>query len=104
MEKHEIMIIANDSQESWLTVNEICEICHISTDVVEELIAFEIIHPKRTTQDELVFDMHDLQRVKSALRLQHDLEINLAGIAVVLDLLDELHELRERTEFLQRHF
>lgn len=104
MAKHEIMIIANYSQESLLTVNEICEICHISMDTVEELIAFEIIHPKQTSQNELVFDMHDLQRVKSALRLQHDLEINLAGVAVVLDLLDELHELRERAEFLQRHF
>ena len=104
MKKHEIMIVANYSQESLLTFNELCEICNISADMVKELIAFEIIHPKQSTQNQMIFDMMDLLRVKSALRLQRDLEINLAGVALVLDLLDELHELRAQAEFLHRHF
>lgn len=33
-------------------------------------------------------------RVRSALRLQHDLGVNLAGIALALNLMEELEDLR----------
>lgn len=104
MVKHEIMIIADYSQNSLLTVNELCEICNISVDVVNELIAYDIIHPRQTSEHQVVFEIIDLQRAKTALRLQHDLEVNFAGVVLVLDLLDELEELRKQAKFLQRHF
>jgi chaperone modulatory protein CbpM len=41
-----------------------------------------------------------LRRARVAVRLERDLELNLAGVALALDLLDELaqlrHELRAR--------
>lgn len=104
MVKHEIMIIANYSQDSWLTLDELCEICNLSSDTIQEIIAYEIIHPKQVSQGKQVFSVADLQRVKTALRIQRDLGVNLAGVALVLDLLDEMEELRARAEFLQRHF
>ena len=98
------MVIANYSQESLFTLDELCEVCNISSDLTQELLTYGIIHPKYSLQHEQVFNIHDLQRVKTALRLQHDLEINMAGVAVILDLLDQIDELRARTEFLQRYF
>ena len=35
-----------------------------------------------------------LRRVRRALRLERDLELNLAGVALALDLMDELEQLR----------
>jgi len=35
-----------------------------------------------------------------AFRLQHDLGINLAGVALVLDLLEEIEQLRSRLRFV----
>lgn len=102
MKKHEIMIIADYSEKSPLTLSELCEICNISQDVVQEFISWEIVHPKHSGEEELIFELMDLQRVKTALRLQHDLEVNLAGVALVLDLLDELEELREKAKFLEK--
>jgi len=40
------------------------------------------------------FSGASLVRVRSALRLQHDLGVNLAGIALALDLMEELENLR----------
>ncbi len=37
-----------------------------------------------------------LHRAHAALRLQRDLEINLAGVALALELLDEIESLRMR--------
>lgn len=96
------MIIADYSQDSPLTLSELCEICNVSMDVVNELIAYEIIHPKHSSQNQVVFELIDLLRVKTALRLQRDLEINLAGVVIVLNLLDELEKLRKQAEFFER--
>jgi chaperone modulatory protein CbpM len=104
MVKHELMIIADYSQDTALSLEELCEICHISSDLIHDLIAYEIIHPKQPSTDRWVFDLAELKRIQIALRLQRDLEVNLAGVAVVLDLLDELEALRKNSELLERHF
>ncbi|MGA2187215.1 MAG: chaperone modulator CbpM [Steroidobacteraceae bacterium] len=39
-----------------------------------------------------------LRRARTALRLQRDLEINLPGVALALELLEELDELRRELE------
>jgi chaperone modulatory protein CbpM len=102
--KHEIMIVANYPHETLFSLNELCEVCTLSSEKLNEFIDYGIIHPKYSLQHEQVFNMQDLQRVKTALRLQHDLEINMAGIALVLDLLDQVDELRARADFFQRYF
>lgn len=101
MVKHELMIIANYSQESFVTLDELCEICNISSDVIHELIAHEIIHPKQTEHYQWKINFNELTRAKTALRLQRDLEVNFAGAALALDLLEELNDLRNRIEFLE---
>lgn len=103
MVKHELMIVADYSEASSLTLNELCEACNVSIDVVNELIEYDIIHPKHSLQNQLVIELIDLQRAKTALRLQHDLEVNLAGIVLVLDLLDEVEKLRKEMQFLEKN-
>ena len=43
-----------------------------------------------------------VRRVTMALRLQRDLQINLAGAALAVQLLDEIHYLQCRVETLER--
>lgn len=103
MTKHELVIVADYSQEAYLTLDELCQVCQISADTLQELIAYGIIHPAEMNPSEWTFDLAQLQKIKTALRLQRDLEINLAGVALVLDLLDELRELRKQAEIIERH-
>ena len=42
----------------------------------------------------MVFSAIELRRARTAMRLQRDLGVNLAGIALILDLLDEVDTLR----------
>ena len=44
------------------------------------------------------FTGEQMRRARMAARLQGDLGINLAGVALALQLLDEIEELRERLE------
>lgn len=104
MPKHELIIIADYSRETSLTLDEICEICGISSDIINTFIEYEIIRPRGETSAEWEFDLKHLQRVKSALRLQRDLEVNLPGVAIILDLLDEMHDMESRLAFFERQF
>lgn len=103
MAKKEIMIIADYSQEESLTIDEFCEVSHLSSTMLEDLIHYDIIRPVGNTPPEWVFDLQQLKRVQIALRLQHDLEVNLAGVAVVLDLLEQLDELQTKNSLFEKH-
>lgn len=52
--------------------------------------------------DERFYRASDLQRIRKVRRLQRDLGINLAGIAVVLRLTEELAEARQRLAGLEQ--
>jgi chaperone modulatory protein CbpM len=101
MVKHEIMIIADYTQQPFFTMKELCEICNISSDILNELIEYEIIRPNHGT---LTFTLTELTRAKTALRLRHDLDLNFQGIILVLELLEELKTLREQTKLLEKQF
>lgn len=101
MAKKDFMIT---NQETILTRLELCEACQISSDFIDHLIEYEIIRPLQTNNDEWIFDLLALNRIKTVIRLQRDLEINLAGAALVLDLLDELNDLRARMALFEKHY
>jgi chaperone modulatory protein CbpM len=102
MAKKDLIIIADYSQKTSLTSAEFRDICNISPDLFNQLIEYQIIHVE--DQHEGEFDLSQVKRAKIALRLQRDLEVNLAGAAVVLDLLEEMERLHAQMELWERHF
>lgn len=102
MSKKEL-IFSVDYIESTFSLDELCEICEVTPGFIEDLIAYEIIYPANRSEGEWIFDMVQLQRLKTALRLQRDLEMNFAGVAVVLDLLDEIDQLRAKADLLEKY-
>lgn len=100
----DIIIVADYTEDTRLSVHELCEACGIEIVLVKDLVSYEIVCPMGDSQDDWVFDMHQLKRLRTAMRLQRDLELNLAGVALVLDLLDELEDLRVRSTILDKHF
>ena len=91
--KNEI-IIADYSHQSPISLDELCEIFNISPDYIQHLIEYDIVSPEGNEPGEWEFTIVHLQRVKTTIRLQRDLDVNLAGVALVLDLLEELNQLR----------
>ncbi len=52
--------------------------------------------------ERLSLDQKTLRRMESAFRLHRDLEINLPGVVLALDLLDELKQLRHELDILRK--
>lgn len=80
------------------SLTDVCEICGAPQEIIVELIEYGVLEPVPTkikgTTNEWKFSQKQLLRSQQALRLQRDLSINLQGIALALQLMDELEELR----------
>jgi len=104
MVKKDLMIIMNVEQDVLLSLEELCRICHSSPDFIKDLIDYDIIHPIGIHPQEWAFNLLHLQRIKIAQRVQKDLEINIAGIALILELLDEIRRLRAKADLADKYF
>jgi chaperone modulatory protein CbpM len=88
-------------QGALFTFHELCVSCNVNADWVAGLVeqgAIEVVGP---TRQEWRFTTLSLLRVAKAKRLERDLGLNLPGIALALDLLDQLDEMRVRLRSLQ---
>jgi chaperone modulatory protein CbpM len=87
-------LVLDDS--TTLGVTEICSLCRVDIEVVNELVNEGVLIPEGTSPETWRFNAVAIKRIQVTLRLQKDLRVNLPGAALALDLLEELDELRCR--------
>lgn len=98
MTKGSVLVVTElliDEQPS-LTLDELCSVCNVTSEFINDLIEFGVL------EDTQEFNAMHLRRVQRVLRLQQDLEVNLAGAAVILDLMDEVEEMRQRLQVYEK--
>jgi len=84
-----------------LSLDELCGACTVSSEKIFLLVEEGILEPRGSEPERWQFSGDSLSRARTALRLQRELEINLAGVALALDLLQELKQLRARLARLE---
>ena len=94
----EIVIITGTvlDENTKLTLVELCQFGKTSAEYVIEMVEEGVLEVEGLSPPDWRFDAIALKRLQSATRLQRDLKINLPGVALALDLLDELETLRHR--------
>lgn len=83
-----------------LTLDDLCRFCQADRAWVVELVEEGVLEPLGASEQHWRFEGVAISRAKRARRLNRDLGINVAGVAMVLDLLDEREEIMRR---LVRH-
>jgi len=93
--------VAQDSNEPVYVISVAAKLvsCHPQTLRMYEREG--LLKPARTKQKIRLYSDEDLERVRQIRRLTQDLGANIAGVAVILDLLNQIHELQEENEALQ---
>jgi chaperone modulatory protein CbpM len=76
------------------TIEELCLACSVDANWVAELVQHGVVEPIGVMDAGLRFSTLTIVRIAKAKRLQRDLNLNLPALAVVLDLLDEIDDLR----------
>jgi len=89
-------------EQTQLTLAEISRGCAVHAECIIELVEEGVLAPVGTEPRQWRFTGMHLRRATIALRLQNDLGINLAGVALALQLLDEVNALRARLNAMGR--
>ena len=80
-----------------MTLAEVSRSCAVHAQYIIELVEEGVLAPAGREPRAWRFTGTQVRRAIIALRLQRDLGVNLAGVALALDLLEELNGLRART-------
>jgi chaperone modulatory protein CbpM len=86
----------------YLTLTEVVHSTHSTEATVITAVEHGIVEPRGRRPADWRFDAQMLAVLQRALRLRQDLELDWAGAALALQLLDQLRELREDNERLRR--
>jgi DNA-binding transcriptional MerR regulator len=70
--------------------------------LIEYFVEYGLLEPSARTGTQLLFDTACIARLRTIERLRRDLGANLAGIAVILDLLERLTALQRELEQWRR--
>ena len=81
-----------------VSLAELCSACEVHAEFIIALVDEGILEPAGRETGDWRFAGVSLRRAQVARRLQRDLGVNLAGAALVLELMDELRRLQARLD------
>ena len=90
-------------ESSVFTLSELSRACDKPAEWILALVEEGIIEPILEDQNHWQFRGHCLRRVQIVQRLQSDLDLNLAGAALAIELLEEVESLRNQISALERY-
>ncbi|CAM2759154.1 chaperone modulator CbpM [Legionella worsleiensis] len=86
------------------TFIEVCHRYHIPEELLIEMIEHGLFPNQPTDPQKITMDQKELRRIESAFRLHRDLEINLPGVALALELLEKIEHMERELDILRKHF
>lgn len=86
-------LILHPSVGQYMTLDALAAAAGLHPGLVDRFVAYGLLEPVNAAELTPRFDAPAVRRLHTVCRLRDDLGINLAGIAVVLDLLGRIENL-----------
>ncbi|WP_367606285.1 chaperone modulator CbpM [Legionella sp. W05-934-2] len=85
-------------QDEWVYISTtaLSQSLGVPTQLIDEMIELGIVQGEQRSQRELVFTSIEIYRIRKVIRLNRDLGVNTAGAALILDLLDQIENLKRQ--------
>ena len=97
--RYEIVLCRRERDQ--LTLDRLAAAAGIHPDLVERFVAYGLLDPVEWIGQMLLFDEAAVPRLQMILRLRRDTGVNLAGIGMILDLLDRFRALDRENQWLR---
>jgi chaperone modulatory protein CbpM len=79
--------------ENDLSLIQLCNICNLTPELIIEMVNEGILDPTGVSKKVWRFSFTVVERVRKVQRLQNDFNVNLAGAALALHLLEKIEQL-----------
>jgi len=95
MAKTNLQILSGEvlDEGTEITLAQLCHTCSVQAETIEVMVEHGILEPVGTRSHHWCFPANSIKRMRIALRLQRDLDVNLAGAALALELLERIDQL-----------
>lgn len=80
----------------FYTTKAVCIYHRLTLEAIAEMVSWGIAEPIGSEPEKWLFSQLDYDRIGCANRFRNELEINIPGAALALELLDEIDEIREK--------
>jgi chaperone modulatory protein CbpM len=91
------------SDRTLFTLSEVCERCGVHAEIIIEMVEHGIVEPiVAEPENGWSFSIDALIRLTRAQRLREDLELNFPGLALSLELLDQIDRLQQEINSLKQ--
>ena len=97
--RYEIVLVRREPQQ--LTLDTIAAQAGFHPALVERFVELGLLEPVERQGTIMLFDVSAVPRLQTIGRLRQSLGINLAGVAVIVDLLDRFCALQRANESLR---
>ncbi|MFQ5693467.1 MAG: heat shock protein transcriptional repressor HspR [Nitrospinota bacterium] len=95
-----------DGSEELFTIRVVAEMLNVHQQTLRLYEREGLITPHRTPGNTRMYSRQDVERLRTILNLTREMGVNLAGVQVILNLLERLEEEQARTdemkEFIRR--
>jgi DNA-binding transcriptional MerR regulator len=90
------------TEYSLLTLEQLSDSAELHPALVEKLIQHGLLEPAADQAPRLLFPISCIERLRRIIRLRRDLRVNLAGVAVILEMRQHIEELQKELERLRQ--
>tara|TARA_Y100001934_G_C11683861_1_gene464674 strand:+ start:171 stop:479 length:309 start_codon:yes stop_codon:yes gene_type:complete len=87
--------------EPCFVISVAAKILGLRTQTLRYYERIGLIEPFRSSGNQRVFSRRDIDRIKKLRTLVDDIGVNLAGVEVIMSLLDRLQQLESENDFLK---
>lgn len=95
---HAITII---DETTTFSLQELSQTCNVHAEWIIELVEQGLLEPKGKSPEKWLFPAKALDQSRVALRLKNDLGVNLAGIGLAFELLEQIDALQTKLKLLE---
>jgi MerR family transcriptional regulator/heat shock protein HspR len=74
----------------YLKLHDVCLSLRVDDDLLDSLVGEGLIEVKHTLDEDVVISFEDAERLRVGAMLVRDMEVNLAGVEIILHMREEL--------------
>ena len=87
----------------YLRLSDVARLLGVEDALLHELARLELIHPKHTIEGEPLLDERGCDELRVALLLHRELDVNLAGVQVILHMRRRLIDMNRQMDEIFEH-
>ncbi|MDO8588124.1 MAG: MerR family transcriptional regulator [Armatimonadota bacterium] len=87
-----------DRDEPLYMISIAAKLCRLHPQTLRMYERLGLIRPRRISEKNRMYSDADIERLRQIHRLTHDLGVNLAGVEIILDLLERMQSMQHQAE------